>query len=160
MRRWGLLILLGTVMTGISGCFLFTPPVVGPQLLFSDDFSNASSPGWWQGTYLSAEWDIAGGRYYGAVDDADSYDYVYNDAVGGWTDFSVEATTGQLGLAGDHSWGLILRAQDEAFYAFEISTDGYVLFSVSTPTDWFTTKISIEASSAWPVLWRDPERND
>ncbi len=137
MRRWFGTLLLIVVVGIVSGCALFGPLVgVQPQLLFSDDFSNTSSPGWWQGVDPPGEWDITNGHYYGQVGDADSYYYVYNTTVSGLTDFRIEATTNQLGTATDHSWGIILRATDEAFYAFEISADGYVVFSVYTPTDW------------------------
>jgi hypothetical protein len=139
MRNRIVALLLMVVVGVLTGCSFFNPPVVpviGPQLLFSDDFSNASSQGWWQGSDEVGEWEITNGRYYGHVDDEDSYYYVYNTTVDSLADFRVEATTGQQGTATDHSWGIILRAQDERFYAFEISADGYVLISVYTPSDW------------------------
>ncbi len=131
------LVLILAAAGSLAGCFLINPPpVLQPQLLYSEDFSNSSAPGWWQGIDPPGEWDIVGGRYYGNVSDADSYYYVYSTAAPNLTDFSVRVTTGQQGSASDHSWGVIFRAGDERFYAFEISADGYVLLSVYTPTDW------------------------
>ncbi len=137
MKRWAVLILLIGVVTGLAGCSLFTPPPnPQPQLLFEDNFSNTRSPGWWQGNDPPGTWEIKNGHYYGELDDSDSYYYVYNTTVSGLTNFRIQATTSQLGTATDHSWRIILPASDERFYAFEISADGYVVFSVYTPTDW------------------------
>jgi hypothetical protein len=136
MRRWGTILLLIGLLGILSGCFLFTP--IGPQLLYSEDFSNSSSADWPQETDASGGWQITNGRYYGMLADNDSYYYVYSGAatVQTLTDFRIQATTSQQGSATDHSWGLILRASDEHFYAFEISADGWYVFSVYTPTDW------------------------
>jgi hypothetical protein len=130
------LVLIG-LLGSLAGCVLFNPPpAVQPQLLYSENFSSSTAKGWWQGIDPPGEWIITGGRYYGTVLDEDSYYYVYTTAAPNLTDFSARVTTGQQGTATDHSWGIIFRAGDERFYAFEISADGYVLVSVYTPADW------------------------
>jgi len=136
MKRWGALFLLVGLMGILTGCFQFTPLTPQPQLLYSEDFSNASTPSWVQGVDPPGTWQITNGRYYGMLDDYDSYYYVYSGAISGLTDFRIQATTSQQGTATDHSWGLILRASNERFYAFEISADGWYVFSVYTPSDW------------------------
>jgi len=136
MKRWGALLLLFGLMGGLAGCFQFTPLTPQPQLLYSEDFSNPSTSAWLQDTDASGGWQIMNGRYYGMLTDDDSYYYVYSGAISSLTDFRIVATTSQQGTAADHSWGIILRASDEHFYAFEISADGYYVFSVYTPSDW------------------------
>jgi len=135
MRRWGVVMLMAVAALGLSGCM---QEPSGPELLFAGYFTSADSPGWWQGqdSDVGAEWQIASGHYSGQLADADSYYYVWNTEVTGLTDFRIQATTSQLGTATDHSWGIIFRADDDAFYAFEISADGYVQLSVWTPGDW------------------------
>jgi hypothetical protein len=127
--------LIMVAVLGLSGCI---EEANEPELLFADYFSSADSPGWWQGqdSDVGAQWQIAGGHYVGQLADADSYYYVWNTDVTGLTDFRIQASTSQLGTATDHSWGIIFRADDDAFYAFEISADGYAQLSVWTPSDW------------------------
>lgn len=138
MRRWVGVMLVIAVVGSLSGCMNQPPAEAEPQLLFADYFTNTSSPGWGQGqkTDPPVEWQITGGHYYGRLSDADSYSYRWNTTVTGLTDFRIQATTSRLGTATDHSWGIIFRAQNEAFYAFEISAGGKVQFSVWTPDDW------------------------
>lgn len=147
-KLFGLAFVLVAGLATLSGCFMLTPPEdLQPQLLFADNFANASSPGWWQGIDPPGEWEIRSGHFYGGLSDEDSYYYVHNTTVTGLTDFRIEATTNQLGSASDHSWGIIFRAQGEDFYAFEISADGYILFSVRAD-DFWDDIIDWEASDA------------
>ncbi|MCX6101619.1 MAG: hypothetical protein NTV92_09465 [Candidatus Bipolaricaulota bacterium] len=135
MKRWVVVVLLMVAGLVLSGC-MHEPS--GPELLFTDYFANADSPGWWQGldSDTGAQWQITGGHYVGQIADADSYYYVWNTEVTGLTDFRIQATTSQIGTATDHSWGIIFRTDGDSLYAFEISADGGVLFSVRTPSDW------------------------
>jgi hypothetical protein len=143
MRRWVGGVLMVVAVLGLSGCATWLRDDE-PELLFADYFANTNSPGWWQGRDGDAEaetpwetvWEILDGRYYGQLAGADSYYYNFNPTVTGLTDFRVQATTGQIGTAGDCSWGIILRAGNDGFYAFEISADGYVQFSVWAEDYW------------------------
>ena len=72
MKRWVVVALLMVAGLGLSWCI--NQPSE-PQLLFSDYFTNAGSPGWLQGvdSDTGAQWQITGGHYVGQIADADSY---------------------------------------------------------------------------------------
>jgi hypothetical protein len=120
------------------------PPAMG-EILFADDFSDAES-----GLWYAEEADNWGIGYYDLENEVYIYELVatsgaiYDYYEGQELDdaFLLQATVGHLG-AWNNAYGLIFQVvDDESFYAFRISGDGYFLVEksgadgVETLIDW------------------------
>ena len=94
-----------------------------PSALFSDDFSDPDS-GWDRVQADEGVTDYDNGRYRIFVDQS-QHDYWANPGLS-FTDVQVEADATKIGGPDDNDFGLVCRYQDnENFYAFLISSDGY-----------------------------------
>jgi uncharacterized repeat protein (TIGR02543 family) len=98
--------------------------VSGPEVLFSDDFSNPNS-GWLTYDGYDGRADYQSGYFY-IKDDTDPPEAIFTCAPGSFTDFTLEVETWLVG-GNDDNWHLVsCRGQDDFnYYDFGVSADGY-----------------------------------
>lgn len=113
-----------------------TPPA-GGDVLLSDDFGDPAS-GWESRSDSTGGYGYADGGYYVDVKRPNQTRWVLAGRQFGDTIIEVDAAAGENGGA-DASWGLICRFQDnQNFYLFEITADGYYGVSVLSGNTWST----------------------
>jgi hypothetical protein len=140
----------GSTVTPTEGVLLTTPTngPVAESLIFQDSFEDPAS-GWdvWNDTDTWADY-LDGGYQMGV----NRQDYV------GWgtvtptlqlTDFVIEVESQQVEGPLDNNYGLLVRYQDDddSFYWFEISSDGYYSVDRMDAGDWVSL-VDWEASDA------------
>ena len=126
--RWLALIL--ALVQSTSACRLLVDPVqpvktAGPsgRVLFSDDFS-APTSGWNQVTAASGESIYLDGAYRIFVNEANVD--IWSKPGKSFKDARIEVDAFKVGGERDNRFGLICRAvDDDSFYIFIISSDGY-----------------------------------
>jgi hypothetical protein len=117
------LLVLTLACSALGGPVVEAPPADGTSVLFSDDFSDPDS-GWDRVQADEGLTDYENGQYRIFVDQA-QHDYWANPGRS-FTDVRIEADATKIGGPDDNDFGLTCRYQDnENFYAFLISSDGY-----------------------------------
>ncbi|MCE5257708.1 MAG: DUF1080 domain-containing protein, partial [Chloroflexi bacterium] len=120
-------------------------PVVAEDIIYEDDFSDSSS-GWSEWQEDDSVGGYEDGQYTIEVLAPDAFFWAYTGQD--LADFVLDVDASKLAGIDDNHYGVILRYQDEQnFYMFSISSDGYYRFGYYKDDEW-TDIIDWEETSA------------
>ena len=111
---------------------------IAPVVLFSDDFSDASS-GWSEDTYEDYELRYEDGEYHVLVNHTYLAVDAWTLAGGRFTDFALEVDARAVSESSGCKYGIIFRLEDgDNFYDFEVTGDGYYGLYKYLNDEWVT----------------------
>lgn len=124
---------------GDGGARPAASPAVPRDLIYRDDFGDPAS-GWDVYTQDDFWAGYVEGEYRLAVYQDNYVTWGNPDAQGGFADVEIEVDARQVEGPVDNNFGLLVRHQpdDENFYWFEISSDGYYSVDLMLAGEWVT----------------------
>jgi len=136
-------ILVVSLVSRDSLAFLRRPtpePAILPTpafpLAWQDDFSTPEG-GWVEASDLQSVKRYENGQYHILVNDSELF--IWSTAGQDLADFMVQIDATQVGGPNDNGYGLLFRFQDDQhFYRFDISGDGFYLLSKRSEDQWVT----------------------
>jgi tetratricopeptide (TPR) repeat protein/Tol biopolymer transport system component len=115
------------------------PPILPTPafpLAWQDDFSTPEG-GWGEASDLQSVKKYENGRYHISVNASELF--IWSTAGQDLADFMAEIEATQISGPNDNGYGLLFRFQDEQhFYRFDISGDGFYLLSKRSGNQWVT----------------------
>ena len=122
-------------------------PVPSAKLIYSDDFSNPTSY-WPEMSSEGCESYYKDGEFHVIVNKTNWAAWRYNQNAGRFGDFIIEADIRQVSGDENSEYGLIFRCQnDDNYYYFLISADGYYLAGIRTDGKWTPLRRWITSAS-------------